>query len=99
MAEEAEKTGFQINTGETKVMRVKNKNQDPAKLHHEEIKEVDKFVYFSRVVSKDGETDEDIKSLINKARHVFKVLRQIWKLKALSVHNKIKMFNTNVKSV
>ena len=61
----------QINTGKTKVMRVNNKNQDPVKLHHEEIKEVDKFVSLGSVISKDGGTDQDIKSRINKARHVF----------------------------
>ena len=98
MAEEAEKTGLQINTGKTKVMRVNNKNQDPVKLHHEEIKKVDKFVYLGSVVIKDGGTDEDIKSRINKARHVFKILRQIWRSKPLSVRNKIRVFNTNVKS-
>ena len=71
VAEEAEKTGLQINTGKTKVMRVNSKNQDPVKLHHEEIKEVDKLVYLGSVVSKNGGTDEDIKSRINKTKHVF----------------------------
>ena len=99
VAEEAEKTGLQINTGKTKIMRVNNKNQDSVKLHHEEIKEVDKFVYLGCVVSKDGGTDEDIKRCINKARHVFNTLRQIWRSKALLVRNKIRIFNTNVKSV
>ena len=66
---------------------------------HEEIKEMDKFVYLDSVVSKDGGTDEDIKSRINKARHAFNTLRQIWRSKALSVRNKIRIFNTNVKSV
>ena len=92
VAKEAEKTGLQINTGKTKVMRVNNNNQDPVKLHHGEIKEVDKFVYLGSVVSKDGGTEEDI----NKARHVFNTLRQIWRSKALSVRNNN---NTNVKSV
>ena len=35
-------------------MRVNNKKQDPAGLHQESIKEVDKFVYLGSVVSKDG---------------------------------------------
>ena len=97
VAEEAEKTGLQINTGKTKVMKVNNKNQDPVKLHHEEITEVDKFVYLGSVFSKDGETD--IKSRINKARHVINTLRQIWRSKALSIRNKIRIFNIYVKSV
>ena len=67
--------------------------------HHEEIKEVDKFVYLGSVVSKDEGTDEDIKNRINKTRHVFNILGQIWRSKTLSVRNKIRIFNTNVKSV
>ena len=99
VAAEAEKTGLQINIGKTEVMRVNNRKQDPVQLHQENIKEVDKFVYLGSVVSKDGGTDEDIKSRINKARHAFNTLRQIWRSKALSIHNKIRIFNTNVKSV
>ena len=44
IAEEAEKTGFQINIGKTEVMRVNNKKQDPVRLPQESIKEVDKCV-------------------------------------------------------
>ena len=90
--EEAEKTG------KTKVMKANNKNQDPVKLHHEEIEKVDKFVYLSSVSAKMGK-QTDIKSRINKDVHVFNTLRQIWISKPLSVLNKIMIFNTNVKSV
>ena len=73
VAEEAEKTGLQINTGKTEVMRVNNKKQDPVRVHKESIKEVDKFVYLGSV-SKDGGTDEDIKCRINKVRQAFNTL-------------------------
>ena len=99
VAEEEEKTGFQINIGKTEVMRVNNKKQDPVRLHQERIKEVDKFVYLGSVVSKDGGTDEDIKFRINKARQAFNTLRPIWRSTAFSLHNKIRILNTNVKSV
>ena len=55
VAEKAEKTGFQINTGKSKIMKVNNKNQDPVKLHHDKIKKVDKFVYLGSVSAKMGE--------------------------------------------
>ena len=54
VAAEAEKTGLQINIGKTEAMRVNNKQDDPLRLHQENIKEVDKFVYLGSVVSKDG---------------------------------------------
>ena len=47
-------------------MRVNNKKQDPVRLHHENIKEVNKFVYLGSVVSKDGGADEDINYRIRK---------------------------------
>ena len=53
LAAEAEKTALQINTGKTEAMRVNNKQDDPLRLHQENIKEVDKFVYLGSVVSKD----------------------------------------------
>jgi hypothetical protein len=55
--------------------------------HQENITEVDKFIYLGSVISKDGWTDEDIKSRINKARHAF---RTNWGSSALSQHNKIR---------
>nr|KAG5690574.1 hypothetical protein BaRGS_009236 [Batillaria attramentaria] len=99
VAEEAEKTGLKINISKTEVMRVNHKQHDPIQLHQEDIKEVDKFVYLGSVVSKDGGTDEDIKSRTNKARHAFRTLRPIWRSTALSLRNKIRIFNSNVKSV
>nr|KAG5704289.1 hypothetical protein BaRGS_012598 [Batillaria attramentaria] len=95
----AEKTGLRINTGKTEILRINNQQQDPVRLQQEEIKEVEKFTYLGSVVSKDGGADDDIKSRISKARHAFKTLQPIWRSSALSFHNKIRIFNTNVKSV
>ena len=85
------KSGLNINIKTTEVMRINNKKQD--------LYEVEKFVYLGSVVSKDGGTDEDVKSRINKARHAFNTLRPIWNSSALSLHNKIRIFNTNVKCI
>ena len=79
--------------------RVNNKQDDPLRLHQEDIKEVGKFVYLGSVVTNDGATDEDIKCRINKARHAFNTLRPIWRSTALSLRNKIRIFNANVKWV
>ncbi|RUS81873.1 hypothetical protein EGW08_010343 [Elysia chlorotica] len=87
VAEEAEKTGLQINISKTEVMRVNSKQQNPIRLHEEDIKEANKFTYLGSIVNKDGGSDEDIKCRINKARQAFITLRQIWKSKTLSIHN------------
>ena len=94
---EAEKTGLRINTRKTEILRINNKRQGPVRLQQEQIKEVKKFTYLGSVVSKDGGADEDIKSRIIKARHVFRTLTPISRSSALSLHNKIRIFNTNVK--
>ncbi|RUS68798.1 hypothetical protein EGW08_023439 [Elysia chlorotica] len=99
VAEEAEKTGLQINISKTEVMRVNSKQQNPIRLHEEDIKEANKFTYLGSIVNKDGGSHEDIKCRINKARHAFITLRQIWKSKTLSIHKKLRIFNTNIKSV
>ncbi|GFR67684.1 hypothetical protein ElyMa_002005700 [Elysia marginata] len=63
------------------------------------IKEVQKFVYLGSVVSKHEGTDRDIKSRINKARHAFNTLQHIWRATTFTLHNKICIYNSNVKSV
>ncbi|XP_068707564.1 uncharacterized protein [Montipora foliosa] len=44
LAEEAEKTGLNINIEKTVVMRINNKKQDPITLHDEDLNEVETFV-------------------------------------------------------
>ena len=51
---EAEKTGLNINTKKTDVIRIKNKKQDPITLHDEDLNEDEKFVYLGSVINKDG---------------------------------------------
>ena len=83
-------------------MRINNKKQNPITLHDEDLKKVEKFVYLGSVINKDGGTDKDIKSRINKARHAFNTLCPtfiVWNSSVLSLQNKIKIFNTNFKSV
>ena len=99
VTEEAGKTKLQINIGKTEAMRINKKKADPLRLHQENLNEVEKFVYLGSVVNKDGGTKEDIRCRINEARYTFNALRQIWRSTALSVRNKIRIFNTNVKSV
>jgi hypothetical protein len=65
VAEEAEKTDLQINTNKTDIIRVNNKREDPVRLHQENIREVEKFVYLGNVVIKNGGTEEDIKCRID----------------------------------
>ena len=68
VAEDAEKIGLKINIGKTEVMRVNSRQQELIQLNGENIKVVDKLVYLGSIVSKDGGTDEDIKSHVNQKK-------------------------------
>ena len=99
LAEEAAKTGLQVNTDKTEVMKINPKQQNPVTLQGNNLTEVTSFTYLGSIVSTDGGADADIKARINKARHVFVTLRPIWKSSSLSRKNKLRIFNSNVKSV
>ena len=46
-----------------------------------------------------GGTEADVKKRISKARVAFHLLRNVWKSKVIGETTKIRLFNTNVKSV
>jgi len=95
----AETTGLEINSGNTKGLRI-NANQDaPILLGVQAIEDVNKFTYIGSIVSKAGGTEEDIKAWIAKARHAFITLKVVWRNKNIRLKAKLQLFNSNVKSV
>ena len=91
--------GLRISKSKTKVMRVKTRNVDNIKLDGEAIDEVEDFTYLGSNISKDGGSDRDILARIGKARTDFAILRRVWRSKVISRKTKLRIFNTNVKSV
>ena len=99
LAEQASQVGLKINIAKSKVMRI-NETQDAAiMLGTEELEEVESFTYLGSIVNKTGGTEEDIKARTNKARYVFATLKPIWRSTRIRWRTKIRIFNTNVKSV
>ena len=74
-------------------------NKKSIQLRGEDIEGVEQFTYLGSVVSRDSGTDQDIKSRIEKATAAFKTLRPIWTSQVISVKTKLRIFNSNVKSV
>jgi len=60
---------------------------------------VEHFTYLGSVMDGGGGTERDVASRINKARTAFIMLLNIWKEGKISLKTKVKLFNTNVKSV
>jgi hypothetical protein len=91
--------GLNINKGKTKVLRINTGSDEPVILAAEPLEEVEDFVYLSSMVDKKGGTDADIKLRIAKARNSFNQLKNIWNSKEIRTATKIRLFNTNVKTV
>ena len=97
--ESAAKLGLKISKKRTRIMRANHVNKNNIQLKGEDAEDVEQFTYLGSVVSRDDRTDRDIKSGIGKATSAFRTLRPIWTSQVISVKTKLRMFNTNVKSV
>ena len=62
-----------------------------------DIEEDNKFTSLGSVVTDKGGTN--VKNRIGKARHAFSILKTVWNTSSFLTRNKIRIFNTNVKSV
>jgi hypothetical protein len=51
------------------------------------------------LVTKDGGAETDVNIRINKAKVAFALLRPLWRSKEISRNTKLRIFNTNIKSV
>ena len=95
----ANKTGLKINVGKTKLMVIGDTNNSQIKLHNNNLEKVNKFNYLGSMLTVDGGTDEDIKTRIGKAQGTFTTLKTLWNSRVISTKTKLKIFNSNVKSV
>jgi len=68
-------------------------------LEETEIEEVGSFVYLGSAVSESGGPEKDVASRIKKANGVFVQLYPVWRNINISKEVKMRIFNTNVKSV
>jgi hypothetical protein len=80
-------------------MRGNTSNIQEFRVEETEIEEVGSFVYVGSVVSVNGETEEDVASRMKKANGVFVQLCPVWRNHNISKGVKIRIFNTNVRSV
>ena len=90
---------LKISKKKTRTMSANHVNKNSIQLRGEDIEDVEQFTYLGSVVSRDGGTDQDIKSRIGKATAAFKILRPIWTSQVISVKIKLRIYNTNVKSI
>ena len=99
LEENAAKTGLRINHEKTKTMRVNARNSNSITLSRGNIEDVTTFTYLGSKVNEYGGTEEDVKTRISKARVAFSMLKKVWRAKEISLKTKMRIFNSNVKSV
>nr|XP_034311369.1 uncharacterized protein LOC117684225 [Crassostrea gigas] len=91
--------GLNINLKKTKIMRINARNNSSVQVNGEPLEDVDTFTYLGSIITTSGGTDVYITSRINKARHVFAILKPVWTSSFITTRTKLRIFNSNVKSV
>ena len=91
--------GLRINKDKSKVMRINTNDVRPVTLGGQPLEEVDSFTYLGSIVDKQGGTDMDAGARIGKARAAFIMLKNIWNSKVIGTQTKLRIFNSDVKSV
>ena len=99
VATAAAQTGLQISIKKTKVLRANTQNKTPISLNGQDLGEVQSFTYLGSEVNGEGGTERDVAARISKARVAFGMLGNIWRESKISLHTKLRLFNSNVKSV
>ena len=94
----AKKVGLHLNPTKTKSMRINANSSNKTKVRGAEIEDVGEFTYLGSVISTSGGTD-DVQARKKKALQAFAILKPIWRSRALRTATKIRIFNSNVKSV
>ena len=95
----AQKLGLHINAAKTKVMRINTAVTTPVKLGTNEIEDVTTFTYLGSKISLSGNSEEEIKERLVKARRAFGSLRNIWNSRKISTRTKLKFYKSNILSV
>ena len=80
-------------------MKMNTTANTPVTVGGESIMEVEFFIYLGSLVDQQGGTDRDVTTRIGKARAAFVILENISAFGGISMRTKLRIFNSNVKSV
>ncbi|VDO95885.1 unnamed protein product [Schistosoma curassoni] len=88
-----------IHKGKSKILRYNTACTNPITLDGEDLEDVKTFTYLGNIIDEHGGSDADVNARISKARTAYLQLKNIWNSKQLSTNTKVRMSNTNVKTV
>ena len=95
----ARAVGLKINIAKTENMRVNANNHRMIRCDGQPLREVDNFTYLGAKVTCSGGREEDIQQRIQKSKVAFNSLAAIWRSRKYKTETKLRIFNSNVKSV
>ena len=99
LSETGKRVGLKINHQKTKLLKINTQQNNNLNIDNINIEQTNSFVYLGSIVNELGGTDEDIKRRVGLARHAFVQLKPIWRSSSISAKTKLRLFNSNVKSV
>ena len=99
LSETGKRVGLKINHQKTKLLKINTQQNNNLNIDNINIEQTNSFVYLGSIVNELGGTDEDIKRRVGLARHAFAQLKAVWRSGSVSAKTKLRLFNSNVKSV
>lgn len=99
IAKRALSAGLAININKTKSMRSNTNCSTNFQLDGIYIEDVPSFCYLGSYISNNGGSQQDIQHRLSKAKQAFGTLGKIWRSSNISQRTKIRLYNTNVKSI
>ena len=97
LTEVSQCVGLKISKEE--VMRTRAKQEAPLTIERSSVEDVNEFVYLGSKISQSCRTEEDITAKTRKTRQAFAILRPVRKSTDISTHTKLRIVNSNIKSV
>ncbi|VDO69787.1 unnamed protein product [Schistosoma margrebowiei] len=91
--------GLNIHKRRSRILGYNTVCTNPVTIEGEDFGDVITFIYLGSIIGEHGGSDADVKARIGKARAAYLQLKNIWNSKQLSTNTKVRIFNTNVKSV
>ncbi|VDP19979.1 unnamed protein product [Schistosoma margrebowiei] len=95
----SEAVGLNIHKRKRKILRYNTACTNQTKIDGEDLEDVKTFTYLGSIIDGHGGSDAEVKARIGKSRTAYLQLKNIWNSKQLSTNTKVRIFNTNVKTV
>ena len=86
----AQQVGLRISQKKTGVMLLNVSNPTPVQVNGEDLPTTEEFTYLGSTVRHDGGAGNNIKNRLNKARHAFRILNNVWRSSHYSTKTKLR---------